>query len=361
MGQRVEWIVDNERFAAIRQPWNELAATHTRPFSEHEWFSHWWEAFGAGHALRVCALWREDELAAAFPLLESGGSLEALANDHTPVFVPLARSADDLRQVSEAVLAHGGPTLKVPCLPAGEAACAELQRASQDAKRWLVTRPMHTSPIVRITGPLEEYLATPGLKGPLPRYRRKMAREYDAEFDIVCEPADVGRVLDEGFELEAAGWKGRAGSAVASSPVTDRFYRAVAQSLSARGELRVSCIRLDGALVAFDLCALRDGRLWLLKTAYDERYSRLAPGLVLRLSVIERCFELRLDAHELGGQAQEWKLRFANDRRSHVLLTSYARRPAAALRVGWNGHARPLLVRARRALIAARRRPLERA
>jgi hypothetical protein len=29
--------------------------------------------------------------------------------------------------------------------------------------------------------------------------------------------------------------------------------------------------------------------------------------------------------------------------------------------VGWNGHARPLLVRARRALIAARRRPLERA
>jgi CelD/BcsL family acetyltransferase involved in cellulose biosynthesis len=361
IGERVEWITDEERFAAVRQAWEDVADTTPRPFSAHDWFSHWWDAFGAGRRLRVCVLWRGEELAAAFPLCERDGSLEALANVHTPVFEPLARSREDLRRVSEVVATATARALRVPCLPVGEAVTDELQRASRQGHRWLLVSPMHTSPIVRTTGPLDAYLGAPGRTGPLPRYRRKMAREYDARFEILAEPDDLESVLRDGLRLEAAGWKGRAGTAIISDPRTHRFYRGVAHAFRARGELRVSCIRLGGKLVAFDLCVLRHGRLWLLKTAYDEHHRHLAPGLVMRLSIIERCFELGLEAHELAGDTADWKRRFADDERSHVLLTSFARCPGTAVHVAWRGHARPLLGRARRALRARRGGPAQRA
>ena len=350
MSERVEWITGEKEFAALREGWDELAESSPRPFSGHDWFSCWWEAFGTGRRLRTCVLWRGNELAAAFPLCQHDGSLEALANVHTPVFEPLARRPADLGRIIEVAVTASAGSLRAPCLPVGEAASDELRRMSRRANRWLLATPMHTSPIVRTTGPIESYLRRPGLRGPLPRFGRKMARDYDARFEILWEPKDLEQVLMEGFRLEAAGWKGRGGTAIISDPRTERFYRGVAHAFHRRRELRVSAIWLEGKMVAFDLCVLREGRLWLLKTAFDEHHRQLAPGLVMRLLIIERCFELGLDAHELAGDTAEWKRRFANDERSHVLLTSFARRPSNALHVAWRGHARPFLGRARRAL-----------
>src|SRR6185369_5086932 len=97
--------------------------------------------------------------------------------------------------------------------------------------------------------------------------------------------------------------KGASGTAIISDPRTETFYREVASSFAERDELRLSRVVLDGHWAAFDLC--------LLKTGYDERFRRLAPGLVMRLSIIERCFELGLEAHELLGDDTEWKRKFA--------------------------------------------------
>ena len=103
-------------------------------------------------------------------------------------------------------------------------------------------------------------------------------------------------------------------------------------------------------MVAFDLSLLHEGRLYLLKTAYDEGFGRLAPGLVLRLSVIERCFELGLEAHELLGGADEYKLKFSTTDRRHVGLRAYRRLPAPVVRYGYRRSLRPGLRRAYRAV-----------
>src|SRR5947209_9700785 len=182
MTSRIEWITGCERYAELRRAWNQLAETAARPFSEHEWFELWWKAFAAGRRLQICVLWRDAELVAAFPLCEGDGSTQALANVHTPSFAPLARSADDLRDVVRAVFDRGCPELRVGALAADEPAFEELQRSSANAGRWSLISPTQTSPIVHTTGAPSDYFARPGLTGPLPRYRRKMAREHEAEF-----------------------------------------------------------------------------------------------------------------------------------------------------------------------------------
>ena len=103
---------------------------------------------------------------------------------------------------------------------------------------------------------------------------------------------------------------------------------------------------LDGHWAAFDLCLLYDDRLYLLKTGYDERFRRLAPGLVMRLSTIERCFELGLEAHELLGDDTEWKRKFATAERRHVGFHAYERGLAGSVSYTYRATARPLLKRA---------------
>jgi CelD/BcsL family acetyltransferase involved in cellulose biosynthesis len=211
------------------------------------------------------------------------------------------------------------------------------------------------SPIVDTSVGLEAFRAAsrPRWGAPLERFRRKMIREHAASFELLRHPDDVDRVLDRGFAVEASGWKGQARTAVLSEPRTERFYRTVARAFAAQGQLALSWVCFGEEMVAFDLDLLVDGRLYLIKTGFDERYRRLAPGLVMRLAVIERCIEMGLMAHELLGDDSEWKRKFAGSARSHVELRMYGRDGRGTASWTYRRHVRPLL---RTAIVAARRR-----
>jgi CelD/BcsL family acetyltransferase involved in cellulose biosynthesis len=157
---------------------------------------------------------------------------------------------------------------------------------------------------------------------------------------------NLERELTRGFEVEASGWKGRAGTAIAASPETDRFYRAVAADLQRHEELRLSSMSVDGRMIAFDLGLVHGGRYYVLKTGFDESWRRFAPGLALRLSVIERCFELGLRSHEFLGAEMAWKRLFATHAREHRVFRAYAWRPPKLMRFAYRRAARPVLRRA---------------
>ena len=335
MEERIEWVTDARRFAALQPGWDALAAGDPLPFSRHAWFDAYARGFGHGQSLAVCVLWRGDEPAAAFPLWRHARRLEALAHaHHTPVFRIPARDPEALATVTAAALtAADGGELAVEALAEGDAEVAALAQAAGARRRLVLVEPQHVSPIVDTVGAFEDYrLRMKSHWRELERRRRKMHREHDVRHELVYSPEDLDAALARGFAVEAGGWKGAAGTAIVSSPDTDAFYRAVAHGFHRTGGLRLSELWLDGRLVAFDLSLLHGGRLHLLKTGYDERVRALAPGLVLRRAVIERCFELGLEAHELLGDDMPWKRLFATSERRHHRLTAYGRRPVPLAR-----------------------------
>lgn len=351
-GPRLEIVESFERLAQLREPWEELAASEPTPFCSHAWFSVWWDAFGGDDRLFVALLWDHEALVAAYPLRMRDGRLSAMANVHSPLFRPLARDRQALRQISAAVLDRIGRHAQIAPLPADDDALSDLQQIAHESHTRTMRSQLHISPIVDTVGEFDAWRASsrPRWGAPLERFRRKMTRENAAELRMVETPEDLERELDRGFVVEASGWKGTAGTAIASSPETERFYRGIARAAAARGELRLSGITLDGELAAFDLTLLRNGRLYLLKTGFDERWRRLAPGLVLRLSVIERCFELGLLAHELLGDDSEWKRKFSTSSRAHIAVDVFGRGPRESASYAWRGAVRPALARARAVL-----------
>jgi CelD/BcsL family acetyltransferase involved in cellulose biosynthesis len=349
LGQRLEWIEDSERFHAVGKRWDRLSGCDPTPFGRHGWFKAWWDAFGEERKLEICALWRGDELAGVFPLCRDNGALGALANVHTPVFRPLAVDEDALTTLSRAVIDASEGVLYVPALPTGDRAVTSLRRSSLRVGRLALVESQHTSPIVDTDGDLDEYLriSKPRWSAPLERFRRKAFRDYGARFVIVERAQDLEAQLAQGFAVEHSGWKGAAGTSILSDDTTERFYGSVARSFHETGELRLSGLFLDGRLAAFDLSLLDRKRLYLLKTGYDESFRSIAPGLLLRLAIIERCFELGLEAHELLGGNDPWKRKFSTRERRHCEFRSYPSTASGYLRLGYRARLRPTLKRVR--------------
>lgn len=341
MATEIEWIGDEARFTALASEWDRLAGGS--PFDLHCWYAAWWKAFGAASDLATVALWRDSELVGVFPLVRTDGKLRAMANTHSPSYRPLARDADALAELIAAASAAGAFEL---CAVSQQPECIEPLTAGARANGLLpVVDFDYTSPTVDTSGDFAAWRAASKKRwgAPLERFRRKMGRDHQAEITIMESPGDLERELADGYRVEASGWKGEQGTAIISQPQTEAFYTAVARAFAARGELRFSHIRLDGESAAFDFTLLHCGRLYLLKTGFDERFRKLAPGLVMRLSIIERCFELGLDSHELLGDESEWKSKFATGSRPHAKLRTYRRSPAGFAHYVYRHSVRPRL------------------
>jgi CelD/BcsL family acetyltransferase involved in cellulose biosynthesis len=348
----VDWVEDERDFEALAGEWDTLLPDDASPFDLHCWYSAWWSAFGGSHELSLCTVLQDGELAGVFPLIRDGRGLRALANVHSPSFRPLARDGEAMCALIAAAMDGRAATLELVAVPAQDPCLAQLEAGARRASRIPLIEPGEVSPFVDTSGGFDAWRkqSKPHWGAPIERFRRKMGRDHEAEFAIVEAPGDLDTELADGFRVEASGWKGRAGTAIVSAPETEAFYRRIARAFHERHELRLSRISLDGDTAAFDLCILHRGRLHLIKTAYDERYRSLAPGLVTRLSVIERCFELGLSSHELLGDATAWKEKFATGRRPHVTMRAYRHRPASIARYTYRAAVRPRLKRAYRRL-----------
>lgn len=360
MLSRTEWIVNVSRFMELSASWEALLPAPVHPFDLHDWYAAWWRSFGGTGKLAVCALEREGRLAAVVPLFASGSRLHALANDHSGMFRPLAVDEDSGREAIGAVLDRAPSELATPMVPADDPSLPALEAGARERSMPFVAEPGPVSPLLDTSGDLERWRKQehPGWKSRLARYRRKMEREHEASIEVVGVPDDLETWLEEGFQIEASGWKGRAGTAIDSAADTSGFYRDVAHRFMARGELRLSRIKLDGRPVAFSFCLLGGDRLYSLKTGYDEAWKRLSPGLVLQLAIAERCFEMGLDAYELLGETSYWKRRLAGDSREHVNMRVFSRSVPGLSRYAYRSVLRPRLKRAYRRVrpVAAGRR-----
>jgi CelD/BcsL family acetyltransferase involved in cellulose biosynthesis len=349
--ERIEWMTSPGRLAEAADAWDSLVRAEATPFADAVWFDCWWRAFGDGAALRVCALWQGEDLVAALPLAARGRHMAALSNFHTPVFRPPARDADALERVIDAVLESGPDDLRLHAVPAGDTALEAMRRASTRRHRLVLAESQHVSPIVETTGGFDDYRRQRGQHvRDILRRRRKLHREHDATFVFEDDPPDLDAALDRGFVVEATDWKVERGTAVVSTPASSGFYRQLAHVYRARGELRLAWLHVDGRAAAFALCLLRGPRLFLLKHGFDTTMSKLSPGLVLHLHIVERCFELGYEAYELLGEEERWKSQFATSARPHERIWSFGLRPLPLGRYAFRRAGLPLARAARRRL-----------
>lgn len=138
---------------------------------------------------------------------------------------------------------------------------------------------------------------------------------------------DLDRLLEEGFTVEASGWKGERGTAIASTPASRAFYTEIAHWLASRGALRLGFLRLCGKALAFEFCIEEGSRHLSLKSGYDETYRSEAPGVMLRASMLERAFACGLRRYDFLGKEDPWKMEWTSTVEVQVQFQCFRRSP----------------------------------
>lgn len=133
------------------------------------------------------------------------------------------------------------------------------------------------------------------------QHRKKKRKEYSrlrrrlAELgEVRCElllPGQTGALsawIADFLHLEAQGWKGQQGTALACHAEEKAFAEALMRNAAQHGQLMMLRLLLDDEVIAMKLnligASQRDG--YALKIAYDERYAAYSPGVLLELENI---------------------------------------------------------------------------
>ncbi len=116
----------------------------------------------------------------------------------------------------------------------------------------------------------------------LRRREKRLAEQGALTTERLAGCENLDRWIDEFLELESAGWKGEEGSALACDPRTAALFRDAVKEAARRGRVERLAIRLDGRPLAMLTTFLCPPGAFGFKTAFDERFSRSSPGVLLQ-------------------------------------------------------------------------------
>lgn len=118
----------------------------------------------------------------------------------------------------------------------------------------------------------------------LARRRRKMRGEGVSINTNVSDAASKAKALDDFLRIEASGWKGKAGTAMACRPETKAFAERVFTAPNAE----INILTFNAEPIAVECNLVSGGIIHTVKNAYVEEFAAYAPGLLIGLHNVRR-------------------------------------------------------------------------
>jgi CelD/BcsL family acetyltransferase involved in cellulose biosynthesis len=163
--------------------------------------------------------------------------------------------------------------------------------------------------------------------------RRRIDQRGGAEVRVATGP-DIAEAYDGFVTLEAAGWKGGNGTALAQTPWMRDMLR---DYLLACDTAQVRTLYIDGRLAASQFGVRVAGVLSLMYVTFDEDLADLSPGNVLMADLVESCCgDPGVERIDCGGW-QPWHQRWGMIREPTYTLVAFNRRSPRGMiaRLGW--------------------------
>ena len=309
---------------ARRDAWDELAAQRPSPFLTHAWISHWVAARARGHALCATLHGPGSQLLAGGVFIRTRSGLAAAADVHSGDWDLIAVDDHARRKLWEELASTSPRWLHLNQVRA-TAPETMLTRDALTAAGYGVLRSVRQVPSPYVSLPLTfEALLSSLSRNARQQVRRNRRRLENAGgcFRTCTGDAQLEQDLSSFLRVEASGWKGRAGTAIASQRATNQLYRGFTREAAERNWLRLHLIEIDGNAIAGALVVAIGGEAFFLKIGYDQSYAHLAPGLSITAEMLRSAIAEGLGAMNLLGPMDRYKERWTTELRPREQLTS---------------------------------------
>jgi CelD/BcsL family acetyltransferase involved in cellulose biosynthesis len=273
----------------------------TQPTARAELVAYWVDTFADPHDFRAVVLRDGDRFVAALPLLHRrvGRLMEAYGlpgNEWSPAGDLLLDAEANRGVLCDQLVAE------LAVLPRS---LFWFDAVPIDSCRWR----QFTAALHRAGVPADRHhrfdvawLATTGTRHQAEAklskdFRRKLRKskrllEDNGSLRLqVVGPRDarqLGESLTSCLELEHAGWKGRAGSSILSTPAIRDFVVGQAQRLARCGHVQIASLWHDERLIAFEYAWQAKRVYHAFKVAYDQKYAHYSPGQMLTWMLLQR-------------------------------------------------------------------------
>lgn len=280
--------------------WEALAAdaAEPNPFYEHWMMLPALEAYGGQEDFRCVVVWDGGALGALIPMqLERryrGLPLCVLRSwRHRNMLhgMPLVRAKSVGKCVEALLQSDLAPILEFEYIPAGGLFYGALAHAlSAGTLPWVVTEAYARALLVRDSDPRGRFNSN--MKNNLRRCEARL-RALGKLTPVRLAPGDdIDAWTNEFMQLEASGWKGRAGTALACREDDRRFVAAIFPEAFRRGRLVITGLDLDGRPLARH-CMISGGEgSFTFKIAYEETYANCSPGIVAEVDNVRQFIEM---------------------------------------------------------------------
>ncbi len=331
---RVEVLGSAAEVAALRDDWDGLDAAFDAPVVRNDWVVASLERLAdGGHPEVVCVFDGTDLVAAAplvrhrswlgFPGQREHGEPAGVVYRDREALARLLDAIVDLRRPTRLIdLQHDSP---VVAGLSGRSGITTIVRASGSCPT-LELPPDATS--------TDDVLSS-SLRSDLRRAQRRAAEVGEAVFRMHSPVSadDLDPLLDESMRVEAAGWKGRSGTALRHHEALGAFFASYASRAAEHKHLRIGLLEVAGEPAAALIAAEWADRLWLLKIGYDERFAAMSPGSLLLAGAVGHAVDRGLAAVEFLGASAPWTRRWTRLERRLVGVRIYPHTAGGAARL----------------------------
>ena len=315
----------------LESGWEQLASRSGRPMDSFRWAKACTE-MSSNVKLHTVVIGGARPTAIA-PLMKGcgrGAPLEFLGvNEHFEPMDFLYDCPGSLDQLTDAIAKLGRP-LVLKRILADSLAVPALKRSFR-GRAIMLCRPVSGTPCI----PLDDSWANPDQQlgssraARLRRARSQADKMGQVRFDVQSPCiSELDELLEEAFRVEAACWKGRAGTALIQDRMRGDFYRSFAASACERGMLRMCFMRIDSRAVAMQIAAESGDRFWLLKIGYDDKFARCSPGMLLMRETVRYAALRGLKCYEFLGTEEPWTKMWTQQARPCISVRIYPATPS---------------------------------
>jgi CelD/BcsL family acetyltransferase involved in cellulose biosynthesis len=319
----------------IADRWRSLCdETGSAPFQRPEWIQTYFRVFEPGKQLVLLTVHSANGLVAVLPLVRKRSlyagvpvvKLAGAANVHSVRF-EIVRKEGITGDAALSLIWQrlksmpGWDVLELPVFPQ-HGACQEFMMLAGLDGFNAITFLAQDSPTLHMqrdgNGQLTWLAATTRhFRHELRRKRRLLEQEAGDRLRLVCRSEPHVETLRKFYELEAAGWKGREGTAINCDQVTRSFYDSIAHEAASRGYFRLHSLEVDGRMTAGAFSVVTDDCFFPMKITYDESLGHGAPGLLMLNAIMQECAENGVEELFLGGGKDSYKTSWTSETAPH--------------------------------------------
>jgi len=299
---------EKDTLALLRDPWNSLldACVNRDVLFSHEWFSCWVDCFIREREMLIVVARESDRIKAILPLMRGNLSqaglksmlasrlriVKSMTNLHSLRFDYITDSPSPRllgHLIETAFQATGYKLIVLEKVPEGSLVLRDLDEACDHINCRYLVRVQYENCVVKKESTFDAYL-----KGLSLKFRKNVrAAERKARkggpLTLLQPVTEEGMddILQRCLAIETRSWKGRNRIAITCDQKDEDFIRRLSSVCFRKGWLELFLLKNAKDDLAFLYCLGNFGTVRAMRTAYDERFKSIGPGMNLIKKVLE--------------------------------------------------------------------------